>query len=117
MNSLIWAAGCLAQQMNIHQEKTFFIKILQILLQFTKQIRSLDDKIVVVSNLMHFISCYKMFLSKNIEFLKIVISKIFEFTKERVTPTVAEMSINTFYKIALNCKNTFILDQTKPPQQ
>lgn len=107
LNSLCWSCGCIADTLKIEEERTFYIKIVRMLLQFVSQSTHINDKAIIASNIMHIVSQYKRFLEMNDDYLKTVIKKLFEFVHEKFEG-VKEMACNTFLKVCQQVKHQLI---------
>jgi len=74
-----------------------------------------DNKAVIASNIMYVVGQYPRFLKQHWKFLKTVCNKLFEFMHES-HEGVADMSVDTFLKIAKKCKKKFVV-QPSPTEQ
>ena len=77
--------------------------------------RDQDNKAVIASNIMYVVGQYPRFLKQHWKFLKTVCNKLFEFMHES-HEGVADMSVDTFLKIAKKCKKKFVV-QPSPTEQ
>jgi exportin-1 len=113
INSISFAAGCIAEVAPFDEEKSLVIFILTTLLQFCKIKSDVDDKAVIATNIMHVVSQYQRFLREFWDFSIRVIKKLFDFIEEKF-PGVAEMACNTLLKISKNLKHEFVIIHTRP---
>ena len=66
---------------------------------------------MIASNIMYVVGQYPRFLKQHWKFLKTVCNKLFEFMHES-HEGVADMSVDTFLKIAKKCKKKFVVQPT-----
>lgn len=107
INSFCWAVGTLSETLNFQDEKSFLIHLLRNLLQMCEKKKDVESKSIIASNIMHIVSQFTRFLTFNIEFLKTVIYKLFEFMKNKLKG-IKDMACNIFLKISKQCKNELV---------
>jgi exportin-1 len=105
INSFCWAVGTLSETLSFDEEKMFLIYLLRNLLQMCERKKDVESKVIIASNIMHIVSQFSRFLTFNIEFLKTVIYKLFEFMKNKMK-AIKDMASNVFLKISKQCKNS-----------
>lgn len=98
LNSVCWATACLADLRHNVEERNLFISVLRTLLSLCAMKKSLDDKIVIASNIMHIVSQNYVYLKDITSFLGIVVKKLLDFCEEK-SDEIIEMACNTLIKI------------------
>eukprot|EP00667_Euglena_gracilis_P000862 EG_transcript_863 len=107
LNTLCWAIGSISGAMTEEDEKRFLVAVIKDLLGLCEMMRGKENKAVIASNIMYVVGQYPRFLKAHWRFLKTVVNKLFEFMHETF-PGVQDMAVDTFLKIAKQCKEKFI---------
>eukprot|EP00993_Chasmostoma_nieuportense_P007598 NODE_86_length_3321_cov_122.116468_g80_i0.p1 GENE.NODE_86_length_3321_cov_122.116468_g80_i0~~NODE_86_length_3321_cov_122.116468_g80_i0.p1 ORF type:complete len:1072 (-),score=349.09 NODE_86_length_3321_cov_122.116468_g80_i0:63-3278(-) len=107
LNTLCWAIGSISGAMQEEDEKRFLVAVIKDLLGLCEMMRGKENKAVIASNIMYVVGQYPRFLKAHWKFLKTVVHKLFEFMHETF-PGVMEMAVDTFLKIAKQCKEMFV---------
>ncbi|CAO3690063.1 unnamed protein product [Rhizopus stolonifer] len=110
LNKLCWAIGSISGAMNVETEKQFLIVVIRELLDLCEQENSKDGKAIIASNIMYCMGQYPRFLKDHWRFLKVMITKLFEFMHES-HEGVQDMACDTFIKISEECKHCFVTQQ------
>jgi exportin-1 len=113
LNSICWAAACLADLKGTNDERNLFVNTLKALLTLCASKKSLEDKIVIASNIMHIVSQNSIYLKDIASFLEIVVKKLLEFANEQ-SEEICEMACNTLLKIAKQLGLQFVRPQSNP---
>jgi exportin-1 len=107
LNTLCWAIGSISGAMMEEDEKRFLVAVIKDLLGLCEMMRGKENKAVIASNIMYIVGQYPRFLKAHWRFLKTVVTKLFEFMHETF-PGVQDMAVDTFLKIAKQCREKFV---------
>jgi exportin-1 len=110
LNTLCWAIGSISGALSERNEKHFLVSAIRSLLSLCEIKRGKSHKAIVASNIMYVVGQYPRFLKNHWRFLKTVVNKLFEFMHEKFEG-VQQMACETFLKIALKCRNQFVVPQ------
>lgn len=113
INSISWAVGCLGNLTGVPDGRKFYIKSLTSLLPLCSSRPSMQDKVVVASNIMHIVSQNSLYLQEIPSFMIIVVRKLLEFADER-SDEIVEMACNTLIKIAKQLGSRFVVPVENP---
>lgn len=108
LNTLCWAIGSISGALSDRNEKHFLVSAIRALLSLCEIKRGKSHKAIVASNIMYVVGQYPRFLKGHWRFLKTVVNKLFEFMHEKFEG-VQQMACETFLKIAVKCKNQFVI--------
>lgn len=116
LNRVCWAIGSISRALNEAQEKDFLVHVIKDLLRLVQRWVRTEQKAIIAANIMYVVGQYPRFLRRHWSFLETVVRKLFEFMKE-THPGVQDMSCDTFLKIALKCRKTFLVQgpDGRPP--
>eukprot|EP00475_Leptophrys_vorax_P011138 TRINITY_DN1767_c0_g1_i4.p1 TRINITY_DN1767_c0_g1~~TRINITY_DN1767_c0_g1_i4.p1 ORF type:complete len:862 (+),score=248.53 TRINITY_DN1767_c0_g1_i4:116-2701(+) len=110
LNTLCWAIGSISGALSERGEKHFLVSAIRALLSLCEVKRGKNHKAIIASNIMYVVGQYPRFLKTHWRFLKTVVNKLFEFMHEKFEG-VQQMACETFLKIALKCRNQFVVPQ------
>ncbi|CAH1183729.1 unnamed protein product [Ceutorhynchus assimilis] len=110
LNTLCWAIGSISGAMHKEDENRFLITVMKDLLSLCEHKSGKDNKAIIASNIMYVVGQYPRFLRANWKFLKTVVNKLFEFMHE-THDGVQDMACDTFIKIAMKCRQHFVVTQ------
>ena len=102
LNQLCWTVGAISGTMEEAHERTFFIRVIRILLELCDVTSGKENRAVIASNIMYVVGQYPRFLRSHYRFLTTVMNKLTEFMEETF-PGVQDMAVDTFLKLARLC--------------
>ncbi|OQS54800.1 Xpo1 [Ecytonucleospora hepatopenaei] len=106
-NRVCWVIGCFANVLEKKEENDFFVNTVDVILTICGASEDLNRKSIVASCTIYIISKYCRFLKNNVEFMYLVIQKLFEFM-ETDLEGLDEMSCDAFLTIAQNAPTQFL---------
>ncbi|AFP65230.1 importin beta-related nuclear transport receptor (nucleomorph) [Chroomonas mesostigmatica CCMP1168] len=84
------------------EEEEFLTTIIKNLLYLCDSKIKKDEKSIIASNIMYIVGEFHIFLEKHLNFLRVVINKLFDFIYEN-HPGIKDMACDVFLKISKKC--------------